>query len=62
MNLLGPKYTKRVHDQSHSIFIIALYTITQNAFKNHQTQNTQLKFMKSYIKFKKNMGNLKQIF
>jgi len=47
-----------VHDQSHLIFIIALYTITQNAFKNHQTQNTQPKFMRSYRKFKNNMGSL----
>jgi len=28
-----------VHDQSHSIFIIALYTITQNASKSHQLRN-----------------------
>jgi len=58
MTLLGPKYTKRVHDQSHSILIIALYTITQNAFKNYLTPNTQPKFMKSYRKFKHNMDNL----
>jgi len=47
-----------VHDQSHSIFIIALYTIIQNASKNHQTQNTQPKLMKSYRKFENNMDNL----
>jgi len=58
MTLLGPKYTKSMHDQSHSIFIIALYTITQNTFKNHQTQNTQPKFMQSYTKFENNMDNL----
>ena len=58
MTLLGPKYTKWVHDQSHLVFIIALYTITQNASKNHQTQNTQSKFMKSYRKLENNVDNL----
>jgi len=58
MTLLDPKYTKLVHDQSHSIFIIALYTSTQNASKNHQTPNTQPKFIKSYSKFKNKMDNL----
>ena len=48
---LGPKYTKWVHDKSHLIFIIALYTVTQNASNNHQTQNTQPKFMRSSRKF-----------
>ena len=43
MTLHDPKYTKWAYGQSHSIFIIALYTVTQNAFKNHQTQNTQPK-------------------
>jgi len=47
-----------VDEQSHSIFIIALYKITQNASKNHQTPSTQPKFMKSYKKFKNNMKNL----
>jgi len=46
-----------MHDQSHLIFIIALCTITQNAFKNHQTKNTQPKFMKSYRKCKNYMDN-----
>ena len=58
MTLLGPKYIKWVHDQSHSIFIIALYIATQNASKNHQTQNTQPKLMKSHRKFENNMKNL----
>ena len=47
-----------MNNQSHSIFIIAIYTITQNAFKNHQTQNTQSEFITSYMKFKNNMKNL----
>jgi len=47
-----------VHDQSHSIFIITHCTITQNASKNHQTQNTQPKFMKSCRKFENNMENI----
>jgi len=51
-----------VDDQSHSIFIITLYTITQNASKNQQTKNTQPKFIKSYKKFKNNMDNLSHNF
>jgi len=47
-----------VHDQSHSISIIILYIITQNASKNHQTPNAQWKFMKFYKKFENNMPNL----
>ena len=62
MIVLSPKYTKWVHDQSHSVFIIALYTITQNASKNNQTQNNQSEFMKSYEKFENNMDNLQYNF
>jgi len=46
-----------MHYQSHSIFIIAPYLITQNASKNYQTQNTLPKYMKSYRKFKNNIVN-----
>jgi len=40
------------------MFIIALYIITQNALKNHQTPNAQPKLMKSDRKFENNMNNL----
>ena len=46
----------------HSIFIIALYTISQNGSKNVLTLDTQSKFMKSCRKFKNNMDNLQYNF
>jgi len=38
--------------------LLLFYTITPNASKNHQTQNTQAQYMKSYRKFENNMDNL----